>query len=324
MTSFPRIAHVSVAIATLAVFPSLGAYAASGLSYGSVTKFSAGGDAPAGPGSYRTDFETAANPQSAGSTPHAPFGLGKMLAKAQSAVAMLKNGTAEKYYVGTTKERVDNIGMQTADITDCSARTLTHLDLDKKTYSVVSLDRPETPAAPSGSHRSAPAPQPSDDGTKVALAITTRALGPMTIDGVATNGYDTNVKMTATKPSGESSTSDMNVTAYYSAIEEPRFGCGANRVATSAPPGAAASLASIALAMKAMHTPKGDARFSVTSSGPPVPTNRFSMWQSVVMMAGTQQKGGFSVITERGDVHAPIGDSDPVFSVPAGFTKIDA
>jgi hypothetical protein len=301
--------------------------AASGLAYGSVMKFEAGsGGTPPTPGTYRTDFDTAATPAAGGSTPHMPFGLGHMMARAQSAMAMFQNGIAEKHYIGTNRERIDQVAAQTADITDCTARTITHLDLAKKTYSVVSLDGPAATAPPSGGgHRSAPGPAPTDDGTRVTMTVSTRALGLLTIDGVATNGYETKITMTATNAAGESHTQNMLMTAYYAALEEPHFACAERGMgpAIAAGPGAA-SLASLAMAMRALRTPAGDSRFTVTSSGPALPTGKLAMWQNVTMSATEQgHSGSIDIVTERGDLRAPLPDSDPVFSVPPDFTKVD-
>ncbi len=326
----PLLASLSLtvfAVATLAA--AAPAPAASGLAYGAVTKFSIGsadGPAPA-PGSFRTDYDTAASPSSGGSSPHVPFGLGKMIAKAQAAVASLKNGTAEKHYVGTNKERVDNVALQSADITNCLSRTITHLDLAKKTYSVESLDHPEATAPPETSHReAAPRPAATDDGTKYRFDITTRALGAMTIEGVPTTGYDTNITMTAIKPSGETSTANMAMTAYYAALEEPHFGCSERAAAmgAGASPSSAAAMANFALALRALRTPRGDARFTVTASGPAVPGDKFAMWQEMTMAGNDKHdRGGFGVITERGDVRSPLSDSDGIFNVPPDFTKVD-
>jgi hypothetical protein len=297
-------------------------------------KFSVGtgddGSAPPAPGTYRTDFETAANPAPAGDSPHMPFGFGKMLAKAQSAMAMFKNGTAEKHYIGTTKERVDSVALQTADITDCTARTITHLDLAKKTYSVESLDHPETAAPSSPGRHAEPGAMPTDDGTKIAIDVSNRALGALTVEGVPTSGYETKIKMTATKPTGESSSTTMLMTAYYAGMEEPHFSCGPGPDAFhGAPPGgAAAAMANYMLVMKALRTPKGDSRFTFTSSGPALPAGKLAMWQSMTMgggdARGSGSHGSFAVLTERGDLHAPISDADPIFGIPAGFTRVGA
>jgi hypothetical protein len=334
VTPFFRTIVAAAAACSLGAFSALPAPAAGGISYGSVMKFSVGsgddGSAPPAPGTYRTDFETAANPAPAGDSPHMPFGLGKMMAKAQSAMAMFKNGTAEKHYVGTTRERVDNVALQTADITDCTARTITHLDLAKKTYSVESLDHPETPMPSSPGRHSEPGAMPTDDGTKIAIDVANRALGALTVEGVPTNGYETKIKMTATRPTGESSSTTMVMTAYYSGMEEPHFSCGPGLDAFhGAPPdGAAAAMANYMLVMKALKTPKGDSRFTFTSSGPALPSSKLAMWQSMTMgggdARGSHGGGSFAILTERGDVHAPVSDADPVFGIPAGFTKVNA
>ena len=331
--------HARVPFALLALtlgLQPLPTLAATGIAYDSVTKFSVGnadGGVPA-PGSFQADFAAAASASASGETnvPKMPFGLGKMVAKAQGAIAALKTGTAEKHYVGITKERVDNVATQTGDITDCSARTITHLDLAKKTYSVESLDHPVPTAPPARSHATeAPGPAATDDGTKIAIAITTKALGPKTIEGVATSGYDMNMKMTVSKPTGESSTTNMLMTAYYSAMPDPTFSC---RSKTFYPAGApesarAPSMAMYGMMMKALSTPKGDSRFTVTNSGPSVPFGKLAMWTDTQMGAAagtttnaTGAPSGFNIISERGDLKTPLPDTDPIFAVPPGFTKI--
>jgi hypothetical protein len=321
LTTLVRISLACAALALAAAASgTLAPAAGPGLAYDSVTRFQPAGQgsAPAPPGDFQADFQTASNPPSSSS--HAPFGLGKMIAAAQNAAAMFKTGIAERHYVGTTKQRIDNVGLGTADITDCAGRTLTHMDLKAKTYSVTSLDQPQ--ASPAQSHNApAPGPAATDDGTKVALALTTRSLGAMKIENIATNGYDVNMKVTTTKPSGETSTFDSAMTAYYAAIPEPHLGCPEPHV-TQAGPGAGA-MTSYAQMMRALRAQKGDPRFTVSSSGPPLPAGNLAMWQLVSLNGGNDARGGgsFQIEMERGDVHG-IADSDPVFSVPADFTKV--
>ena len=64
---------------------------------------------------------------------------------AQSAQQMMQTGLAEKHYVAGSKERTDEVVMQTATITDCVARTITTLNFRDKTYRVVSMDQPKRP-----------------------------------------------------------------------------------------------------------------------------------------------------------------------------------
>jgi len=313
------------AVLTLSAAP-LGAPAAgSGLGYDSVTKFQMGqggsGAAPA-PGTFGPDWATASNP------PKASGGgmFGKLMGSMQNMGAMFKTGTAERHYYGTTKYRTDNLSQGTGDITDCTARTLTHLDLNAKTYHITSLDQPET-TGKEGPSSSGPAPAATDDGTKIAVDVTTKMIGSMTIEGVATNGYVMNMKMTITKADGESNTSNQTITAYYSDMADPRGYCPSSHLPIAMPsaggPGGArggASMAQMMLAMQAL-TGKGDSRFKITNSGPPLPGGKLAMWQLVTMGSTGGSSGGFGVETERGNVH-PLGDSDPAFSPPPDFTKV--
>ncbi|GAC1597307.1 MAG: hypothetical protein NVS3B28_29150 [Candidatus Velthaea sp.] len=301
-----------------------GRSATTGIAFDSVTKIAIGGDANVQPGTFASDFATAGTPIAAGNGKRGPFGLGAVLAAASGAMTLVKNGTAEHHYIAGSKQRVDTIATGEARIVDCSARTLTTLDLNKKTYTVASLDRPveSAPADAKRRDRNAPDPAPSDDGTKVALDMTTRALGPRPIDGIAANGFNAHMKMTTTKPTGESAAIDTDLTSYFSTMAEPRDGCpeAESRLHAHAAGPSDAAMAQYFLAMRAMKTPKGDPRFTVTSSGTPMPTGKFALWQNITMGAGAKN-GAVGVLIERGNVRS-IADSDPIFSVPPDFTKV--
>ena len=312
---------LTAALALVATTGFAPAPAAAGTAYDSVTRFSqADNQPPPAPGSFSADFAQASTPPPP--APHLPFGLGKMAAAGQAAAAMFTHGVAEKHYIGTTKERTDNVALNTADITDCGARTITHLDLAAKTYTVTSLDQPQTQTPSGGGGHSAPGPVATDDGSKMAIQMTTRVLGPMKIEGVPTTGYTMAMKVTTTKPSGETQTFNTNLTAYYSGVPEPRFSCNSIGIGSGSPAGA--SMMQYKLIMSALAAHKGDSRFTVTTSGPSIPGGQLSMWDLMTLAGGadTGARGGsFSVETERGSLHS-IGDNDPIFSVPAGFTKI--
>lgn len=306
--------------ASLVTTSTLGADAASsGIAFDSVTKMAMGGETAAEPGTFAADFAAASTPANPGNGKRGFMGLGAAIAAASGAMAMFKNGTAERHYVAGAKQRVDTVSSGEARIVDCSARTLTTLDLNKKTYTVVSLDTPEPTAGPASKHseRGAPGPTPTDDGTKVSLAMTTKSLGPRPIDGVTTNGYDAHVKMTTTKPTGETQSFDTDFTSYLSAYIEPRDGCPeANRLVARPAGGPPGGTGAMLMMMRAMKTPKGDPRFTVTSSGQAMPTGRLALWQRTTM----GQASGFAMLVERGNVRS-IGENDQVFSIPVGFTK---
>jgi hypothetical protein len=288
-----------------------------------VTKFimaqNSSGPPPA-PGSFQPDFQTASSAPKGNA--HGMFA--KLMNASTNMMGAFKNGTAERHYYGSTKFRTDNVAIGTGDITDCTARTLTHLDLNAKTYHVTSLDQPQTPSS-GGGHSSAPGPSATDDGTKLAINMTTRSLGPMTIEGLATNGYAMDMKVTITKADGESSTSNEAITAYYAALADPHTSCPEPHMAMAmggpggSMGGGAAAMEQMMMAMQAVNS-KGDPRFKVTSSGPPLPGGKLAMWEFMTMK-GDNGQGGFGIETERGDVHQ-LSDSDPAFSPPPDFTKV--
>jgi hypothetical protein len=294
--------------------------ASSGLAYDSVTKFAPGGDTSSfAPGAFQSDFQAASQVQ-APSEGHGMFsGIGKAVAGAESAMRMLKTGTAERHYVAGAKERTDSLAAQSATILDCSARTLTTLDLAKKTYRVVSLDATSQPGAPGA--RGNPGPTPTDDGSKVAVALTNRSLGPKNVDGTPTNGYDSNVQMTVTKPGGEPHSFDMDMVAYYSGYAQPAPTCPRSPYATPGAAQSAAMLASYGLLQRALRTPGGDPRFSVTTNGPSAPRGKLSLFDLVTMKQQAQDRAGFTIVSERGNVRS-VSETDPVFSVPPGYALL--
>jgi len=291
---------------------------AQGLAFDSVMKFQQSGEAPPAPGSFSSDFQAASTP-SEEPAKRGPFGLGAALAQAQASMAMFKTGVAERHYVAGSKTRTDHVAQNTADIVDCSARTLTTLDLTKKTYSVESLDHPyqpsRAPSEPSGPHASA-----TDDGTKMAIALTTRTLGARTIENVSTNGYSSDMKTTISRPGSDPQSFDMNTIAYFSALDQPVATCsGASIGSMPSAPGAGAVSAYQSI-MGALRN-KGNPRFSITESGPSLPAGKLALFEVITMQGQGKQGGGFATLTERGDVR-PISDNDPAFGIPAGFTKI--
>jgi hypothetical protein len=317
----PRI-RLAFGLASLAcalgVMPTTALPAATpGIAYDSVTKFQKSGDEGLQPGSFTSDFQAAAQPAGGDDAPRGPFGLGKVMAKAQAAVAMFKTGTAEREYTAGSKQRVDHIALGNAEITDCAARTITTLDLKKKTYTVTSLDAPVGHAPPSG-HHAAPEPAATDDGSKVAVAITTKSLGMKNLEGAAATGYDSDIKTTVTKPGSDPQTVDMALTAYYSAFARPSLACPeASRTGASQGP-AAGAMVQYALAMRALRAGPGDGRFTVTSSGPALPMGKLPLWEAIAMKG--EHDTAFNIVMERGNVHA-ISANDAIFAVPADFTK---
>ena len=97
------------------------------------------------------------------------------------------------------------------------------------------------------------------------------------------------------------------------------------RIPQNIPGPGAAAMNQYAMAQRAMTTK--NPRFTVTSSGPAIPTNRFALFTLTTMGSSASAgsgaggaPGGFASIMERGHERAITSD-DPIFSIPADFTR---
>src|SRR5580704_9908649 len=213
----------SIVVVLLVTTPSRVPAASGGLAWDSVIKVVP--DAAAGslqPGNFDSDYATAA----AAPTPGAPSGgmfkkMAQAVENAKMAMAMFKSGVAEKHYVAGSKERIDHVVMHTATITDCSARTITTLDLAKKTYHVESMDHPTTSKPGTSSGSTQPEATPTDDGTRIAISVKTKALGAKSVAGQQTNGFQSDTTFTETKPGSQPQSNTANIIAYYTAMANP-------------------------------------------------------------------------------------------------------
>lgn len=302
------------ALATLAAFcasPLTALSAPSGLAWDSVTKMAMNADASTlQPGSFSDDFATASAPQK-------PQGgmFGKIMNSISSVQDMMHNGLAERHYIAGSKERTDQVAMGKAQIVDCDARTITTLDLNKKTYRVTSMDQPSSNGS-GGSGSSGGGFK--DDGTKVAISVKNTSLGARQVAGEQTNGYSSLMTFTETRPSGESQTQNGTLVGFYTGFKNPMPLCtrgayGANGMQT---PGVG-GMASMARLMMALRSAGMDKRFSITQSGPALPLGSFAMYQAMSFDHGGQS---VAFVSERGNVR-PIDVSDPAFSVPSDFTQ---
>ncbi len=308
---------LSAAALCAALAPSA-AFAADGSAFDSVTKFSMGGG-PVEPGDFATDFAAAA---AAPTPPPRPGGMlgalgGAMAGMAQSGMAMFANGIAERHYVAGQLRRVDEVAAGTATITDCKARTLTMLDLNKKTYRVVSMDNPQPAAAPAQPAGPRPAYTIPPDA-RFDLTVTNSALGPKTVFGMQTEGYASHMVTTSTE-NGQTHTGEFDLTLYVAGQPGADNGaCGSAGPSTGPP--MAAAMAGMAAAL----TSHADPRFTVHSSGPAIPFGRFTPYLASAPKSGGSgggAQGSFAMIEERANLRS-ISDADPVFSVPPGFTKL--
>jgi hypothetical protein len=305
---------ISLAAAVVAASAPAGAPAASsGLAWDSVTRVVMGGDnANVQPGSFDTDYATAASAKVPNMGVAARFMGHDRTVAAQEAQMMISSGIAEHHYVAGMKERTDRPALQTATIVDCAARTITALDLANKTYRVTSMDSPSSPSSGGGGSDSS---SRSDDDTRVAITIANVALGSKSIGGLPASGYRSDMTITETTSSGQSTTQNANVMGYYSTYGSPSTSC--SHLAQRQPGGHGMDMmAGVGHAMQVLGS-LGDPRFSVKQSGPPLPLGKLAMF-SAMTFSGGGHTGAF--VTERGNVRQ-IDASDPIFSVPPDFTQ---
>jgi hypothetical protein len=293
--------------------------ASSGMAWDSVIKLLPNADpATLQPGSFSDDFAAASAVQLPPSTGGGLTGKWKQaMASAKGIQAMMQSGLAEKHYVAGPKERTDMLSSQTAIITDCSARTITTLDLRNKTYRVESMDQPGGSGSGGGGGGGKSS---GDDMSKLAIAVANQALGALQFGGQATNGYRSNITVTETKTSGETATHQMNLTGYYSNLQQAVPQCSRFDELSHTPAGQSGANVTTAISrlMKALASSGLDKRITITQSGPAIPLADLSMWNAVsfTMQGGRQA----TFVFERGDVRS-IDANDPIFSVPGDFTK---
>jgi hypothetical protein len=295
-----------------------------GISYDEVMKFGMGDNASLQPGDFESDFQTASQPPAPPKGGGGMFGgLTAAIGQAAGMMSMFKTGIAARHYIAGGKERVDYPAMQQATITDCDARTIAKLDLKNKTYTLISMDQPAPTGGTGGRGRPSGGPSSTDDdGSKVAIALTNQALGPRDVAGVTTDGFQSNVAMTVTRPNGDSNTSNMAMTEYLAKMGNVSLSCPAAGMPGAQGP-AALGMGQYTSLMRAMALGGKDPRFSVTSSGPALPQNRFAMFTVTTMSApgrGGQGGGNLAIATQRGHVTSVRSD-DTIFQIPADFTK---
>lgn len=304
----------------------LPSYAATGLAWDQVTRFSMDGSTPQP--NFAADFQVASQPAQAQTQRGGMFGgITNAMNAAMGAMQMMKTGIAERHFVAGSFERTDNVAQQTATITDCAARTITTLNLAKKTYRVVSMDRAQTPPSVGKPGPQAPAPAATPDDTRYKISYASQALGPKQIDGVNTDGYSAVMTITVMRPNTDPQTINTNLTEYISTYAQPQQSCP-SRLAMGGDAGGAGAMGAMSANMNmthminaAMRTPGGDPRFTFSSSGPALPSGRLDLF-SVYQFAGQQGGGrGFATIIERGNVHQ-VGDGDKsIFGIPPDFTQ---
>ena len=160
---------------------------------------------------------------------------------------------------------------------------------------------------------------PTDDGTRIAISVKSKALGARSVDGQQTNGYQSDTTFTVTKPGEAPQSNTADIIAYYTGMANPVTSCGLFR---SGPPtvGAGDMMGAMSRMMTAFQSAGIDKRITITQNGPSLPVGKLSMYDAATF-AGGDGKHNAVFLTERGNVRT-IDDNDAAFTVPADFTKV--
>ena len=202
-------------------------------------------------------------------------------------------------------------------IVDCAARTITTLDLRKKTIAWCLMEY-AVGSKNSNAGSGAPGPRSTDDGTKIAIVISNNALGSREFGGQPTSGFSSDMSFTGPKPSGESQSYNGSLVIYYSSYANPASSCA--RFGATSPNGQSRSNGAQALSTMA----GGYARFTHALGGPEwtrasASSNRAVRRSRAESSRCTKPRRSAAVhavertfVFERGNLR-PISANDPIF-----------
>jgi hypothetical protein len=223
--------------------------------------------------------------------------------------------TRYTYYKGWI--RTDDVVNQTAVISKCQEHQYITLDLAKKTYTMTNTKpacpTPQMPMGPRRTETENLAPGTAD----LTITNSQQNLGPLTIETIATNGYDNTMQMSTTNATGSCSNSSagMNLEQYVSKIPIPHQYCPLPRTMGDNP----SSVVVHGGCKPTIHT-------SGTGTGM-MEMDKLVMF-SKMSFNGSGSEGansrmaGFAEVTERGNVKWYSGaTADALFTIPPGFTQ---
>lgn len=302
--------------------------ASSGLAYDEVTKFIRADQGTPQPGTFTADFQAAVDASKSNANAPQHHGiLGSLMNAAnaaKNAMSIFTTGTASTHYYMNGWERTDDPGAQTATIDKPDKRQIIYLNLAKKTYRIVDMSSGPvmgTPPPYNPQNPQAPPPSPQPGTGKVDVTVSSTVLGPMTIENIPTTGYHQDFKIASTQSTGSchDGSFETSMIEYISKYSEPHAGIhikmtGKPTMPTKMPP---------TMGMMPGCQPTMSMHTSGTASAP---SDRLSLWTLVTLSGAVQSQqgqagGGFSTLTERGNVRT-LGASDAgLFEVPSDFTK---
>ena len=246
---------------------------------------------------------------------HAMGGAASM----QSMMAMMRDGTLERFTFYKNWVRTDLPLQHTATIRKCDKHETIELDLAKKTYRII-VDRAGCVGAPAA----APAPVPNMPGNMTNMAPGTVDmelsakridLGSKELGGYSTQGSRTTIAMNMTHATGSchDGSSQMTIVRYISGIHTWRAYCPLAPI-PNAPP------SSVRAAMARGGCKPHFVKNGGTGAALADDRSRLTLYRLMEMQSGSG--GSVGSLLERGNIrwlYRP--EAERLFSIPNDFTQ---
>lgn len=287
----------------VALSPSLGASPPLGVAYDLVIKDQWVDPIEYTSRSFEEDFRAASEAEGS------PIGLSRTLAT---------TGIAERHYLTSSKKRIDNVTLRKAAILDCSARTVTLLDLVAGTYAIHSINQPSPsplPALPKGAF------DPNNPAnTKLSDSSETTALGSRTFDDTTTEGYRSDETFTFEIPRVNLQVWKLKAIRFYTKTVIPRLDCDNSRPARAWMAQVETSQLYAVSSLARMHAlDPSDPSVKIISRGVTLPDDRLPLLEAARLgMESDGTNASRSLFTERGHIRTIQAD-DPILNIPHGF-----
>jgi hypothetical protein len=261
------------------------------------------------PGYFDADFQAAQAPLD---MPVPGGDMAQVVGRAQEMMSRLAQiGMASRFYAAGARSRIDNLSLGTSTIVDCATRIVTQLNYKTKTYATTSLDDP--------AHPWPPAPAIPISSMKVDVEV----VGPKIVQSVLTDAYAMNATGTLTPPGFGPMTISYVMTWYFTKQTVSLPHCQSGSPSTVAL-GVGAGLGPGSEIFSMLGAAQSaNAYPNVEVTGVPLPAGRIPLFMTVAQSTtgGTlPQMHDFGAAMECGHVR-PISSDDPIFSIPADFTK---
>ena len=268
---------------------------------------------PPAPGTFQADYQALSAPQDS------RHGLGavmnNVMGNPQEMMQRISRGNLVRYTFYKGWIRTDRMIEQQATIEKCEQHQYITLDLNRKTYSIQDTQPPcPTPSGMPAQAGGGDSSHPQGGTADITMSGTSKDLGALSIDGIATVGYDQDMQMKTTNATGSCRDNNfsMTQTKYVSQVRVPRPYCPLPKTMST---GGMMARSSGGGCEPRMHV-------SGTLAGMN-DADRLVMYLRMVFgQADSPNGGGMNMVVERGNLKWFSGpDADALFVIPAGYSK---